>query len=129
MQIQTFMLELIVIAKQWLDLIIKHINVSMRENDIDLAENSINFLNKTYESTSLQNIRLALSSLTEAQIQTLMLASANKDYVFKILDSPIAPELRSSPKRTLICIIGIIIGMISGILFTIFTHYLNKNGQ
>lgn len=118
-----------VIAKQWLDLIIKHINESMRENDIDLAENSINFLNKTYESTSLQNIRLALSSLTEAQIQTLMLASANKDYVFKILDSPIAPELRSSPKRKLICIISIIIGMIFGILISIFTHYLNKNVQ
>ena len=42
------------IAKKWLDIIIKNINESMREEDKKLALDSINFLNKSSEETNLK---------------------------------------------------------------------------
>jgi LPS O-antigen subunit length determinant protein (WzzB/FepE family) len=45
-----------------------------------------------------------------------MLASANDAYVFKIIDSPIEAEIKSSPNRILIVILGTIVGLIMSML-------------
>ena len=94
------------IAKEWLGTIIKNINESMREENKETAKKAINFLNETSSSTNIQSLKDAISTLLESQMQTLMLASTYEDYVFKAIDSPIPPEMKSSPNRAFICIIG-----------------------
>ena len=39
-----------------------------------------------------------------------MLAAASEEYVFQIIDPPVAPELKSEPSRALICILGVLLG-------------------
>ena len=111
------------IAKKWLDLIIYNINESMREIDKRDAQNAINFLNESTNTTSIQSIREVISALLESKMQTLMLASTNKDYVFKVLDSPIVPELKSGPYRSIICLIGTLIGGFISLLIVFIQHY------
>lgn len=106
------------IAKAWVDIIIKNINTSMRELDQSVSSNSIDFLNEMIIETNNKEIREVLSDLLATQMQNLMLASANENYVFKILDSPQIPERKSAPSRLAILIIGTIIGFILGLIIS-----------
>ena len=63
------------IAKQWLDIIITNINESMREFDKNTSEDAILFLNKRAETIRLTELKQAIATLLESQMQTLMMAS------------------------------------------------------
>lgn len=110
------------LAKLWLDLITSNINNSMREIDKKSAQESINFLQVNRENTNLQYMQETFSRLMESQVQTLMLASSNESYVFKIISPAYPPELKDSPSRALICIVGTFIGfMLSCLYFIVLT--------
>ncbi len=114
------------IAKKWVDLIIKSINESMREEDKNLAIKSIEFLNESSSKTNLNDIKEAMSELLEKQIQNLMFASANEFYVYKIIDSPVVPELKSKPNRALFCIVGTLLGGILSVIIALIMFYVKK---
>ena len=95
----------------------------MREIDKLDAQNSIDFLKKSSQTVSIQSIKEVVSKLLEGQMQTLMLASSNKAYVFKTINSPIVPEDKSRPSRAIICILGTVLGGIMSILFVLFQNY------
>jgi LPS O-antigen subunit length determinant protein (WzzB/FepE family) len=111
-----------VIAKNWVDLIIKNINDSMRDEDKEIAQNSINYLDKFSQTTNVKSIKDSITNLLESQLQTLMLTSSNDDYIYKIIDSPVIPELKTEPSRSVISILGTFIGLIFGILVSLFVH-------
>jgi LPS O-antigen subunit length determinant protein (WzzB/FepE family) len=111
------------IAKSWLSLIINKINSHMREIDKDIAKNSIDFLNTKSQETNLSDIKDVIFGILETQIQTLTLAEANEDYVFKIISSPIVPERKSKPSRSSICIMGTILGFILSIISSLTLHF------
>lgn len=104
------------IAKKWVDLIVLNINESMRLLDINSAKKSIDFLNDLSSKTNVQSIKEVILKLLETQMQTLMLASSNDAYVFKIIDSPIVPEKKSGPQRKFILIIGTILGGLTSVI-------------
>lgn len=112
-----------VIAKEWVDIIIYNINESMREVDKLDAQNSINFLNESSKSIKVQSIKEVVAKLLESQMQTLMLASSNKAYVFKTINSPIVPEEKSSPRRSLLVILGFFLGLILSLLIVLIQHF------
>jgi LPS O-antigen subunit length determinant protein (WzzB/FepE family) len=115
-----------VLAKKWLDIIIYNINESMRQNDLETAQNAINYLNESVLSTNIQSIKDVISNLLESQMQVLMLANSDQYYVLKVLDSPIVPEKKSSPNRALICILGSLIGAIFSILIIVLRQSLQN---
>tara|TARA_B110000090_G_C13385618_1_gene447595 strand:+ start:209 stop:1135 length:927 start_codon:yes stop_codon:yes gene_type:complete len=114
------------IAKEWLDIIIEGINNIMRMEDITKAQNSINFLNESTKIANIQSIKDAISTLLESQMKTLMLASSNDSYVFRVLDTPIVSEKKSGPARAIICILGTFIGTMLSLCF-IFLNKIKKN--
>jgi LPS O-antigen subunit length determinant protein (WzzB/FepE family) len=110
------------IAKKWLEIIIEKINFSMREEDKKIAENSIIYLNEISSQTKIQSIKEAISGLVEEQMNILMLANANEAYVFKIIDPPLASEIKSEPNRTLICILITLMGFMVSVVFVLFFY-------
>jgi len=115
------------IAKEWVDIIIKNINESMRSANMEISSNSINFLKERSQTTNLKEIRDAISQLLQSQMQSLMLASVSESYVYKILNSPIAPEKKSSPGRALICFFGTFIGLLAAMFLAMLMHFREKN--
>ena len=111
------------VAKEWMDVIIYNINERMREIDKEDAQNSINFLSDSIKTTNSQSIKLVFSKLMESQMQTLMLASSNEDYIFKTINSPIVPEEKSGPNRAFICIVGTLFGFIFSIILVLIQHF------
>ena len=111
------------IAKKWLDIIVNNINESMREEDKAIASNAIMFLNESSLTTNNNQLKEAIATLLENQMQDLMLASAHKDYIFKTIDSPLAPEEESSPNRILIVLLGIFFGIIFSFATIALNHF------
>ena len=114
------------VAKRWLDIIITNINESMRNENKKAATNSVDFLNATLETTNIKEIRDVISQLLESQMQNLMLTSASESYVYKILDSPIAPERKSSPNRFFIVLFGTFIGFFIGVFISFILYYRSE---
>ncbi len=56
-------------------------------------------------------------------MKILMMVEANEDYIFKVIELPIAPEIPSEPKRLLIVILGAIMGFMIGVLGSLVFHY------
>ena len=114
------------VAKEWLEIIIYNINESMRDENIKTASNSINFLNNQMQSTNLKELKDGLSQLMQSQMQNLMLASVSDSYIYKVINSPIAPERKSAPSRAFICIFGTFIGFLISSLFSLLRYYKIK---
>lgn len=114
------------IAKEWNEIIIKAINKSMRDQDKLKATKSVNFLNKLTLEVNYDEIKRSISSLQQEQMKQLMMIEANEDYIYKILDAPIAPELKSEPKRSVLVILTTLFGFFLSI-FLIFVKDYSRN--
>tara|TARA_B100000900_G_C20542830_1_gene701256 strand:+ start:61 stop:990 length:930 start_codon:yes stop_codon:yes gene_type:complete len=102
--------------------IINRINTISMQEDIKIAQKTIDYLQIEVEKTQLNDVRLAINNLIEKQIETISLAQASPEYLLKTLSSPIAPELKTSPKRSVIVIlVGLFTGFV-GTMFFIFQH-------
>lgn len=106
-----------IVAQQWLSWIIDDINNTMKTRDVIEAEESNNFLRKQLQETKISDIREVLYNLIEEQTKTIMFANVREEYVFKVIDPPLVPEMKSGPNRLLKCILG---GMLGGMLATLF---------
>ena len=53
-----------------------------------------------------------------------MFAQVRNEYVVKTIDRPIIPEKKISPKRSVICIVGTLLGCVFGICFVISRKYI-----
>jgi len=87
------------------------------------ARDSISFLEKELEQTSILNSQTILYSLIEQQMGKIMLANIRDEFVFKIIDPAVNPR-RTEDKPVLIIIL---IGLIFGLIFGIFTAISAKN--
>ena len=112
-----------VVAQAWVALIIEAVTEELRGSDVEEAQGSIAFLEQQRTQTSLVSLDEVFAQLIEEQTKTIMLANVSKDYVFSVIDPAVVPELKSEPKRALICILGTLLGGMLGVLLVLFRHY------
>lgn len=117
------------IAQQWVEIMINQIDQVMRDQDRQTATKSIEYLNSLAPTVNYEEIKKALSALQQEQMKRLMMVEANDNYIFKVLDSPIVPEVKSRPKRSLIVIWGTILGMVLSALGVLVFNYTRKSSN
>ncbi|ATG76472.1 Wzz/FepE/Etk N-terminal domain-containing protein [Pseudoalteromonas sp. 1_2015MBL_MicDiv] len=115
-----------VIAQQWVNWLINDINSEMKKRDVAEANKSTEFLTKQLEKTKIADIRTMLFKLIEEQTKTIMFANVRDEYVFKTIDPALVPEEKSGPKRALICILGMFLGGILSIVFTLLMYFSRR---
>ena len=115
------------VAQQWVSWLVKDINKVMKERDVAEAIRSREFLNKQIALTNVADIRSILYKLVEEQAKTIMFAEVRDEYVFKTIDPAIAPEDKAEPKRAVICLLGIILGGILGVMLVLIRHFIRKD--
>jgi len=115
------------IAQQWVEIMMDQIDQVMRDQDRQTAMQSIEFLNSLAPTVNYEEIKQALSSLQQEQMKRLMMVEANDNYIFKVLDSPIVPEMKLKPKRSLIVILGSMLGMMLSVLGVLVFYYTRKS--
>ena len=72
-------------------------------------------------------MRQALSSLVQSETETLLLAKASPDFLFKVLDPAFSAEKKVSPSRVIIILFGLILGFVIGILYVFLNNNRVKN--
>ena len=114
------------IAKIWIEELIYLVNKTIKDEDVAKAERSITYLKEQINNTQLDELQAQFFELIQAQTETVMLAKATPEYLFSIIDPPVAPELKSEPNRLIIVFIGSFIGFILAIFFVLMRDFIKR---
>jgi uncharacterized protein involved in exopolysaccharide biosynthesis len=103
--------------------IIRELNNFTKLNDINESNKAINFLENRIKQTRESEVKFQINSLIISHLNRLMMADINENYLLEIVDPPYIPELRTSPKRSIICIMITVIGTLLTSFLIIVYHY------
>lgn len=103
------------IAQQWATWLVAEINQVMRERTIAETTQNLNYLQEQLQKTSVADMQATFYKLIEEQTKSLMLAEVQDEFVFKVVDPAVVPELKDGPKRALICVLGTLLGGMLGV--------------
>lgn len=99
----------------WADLIVKRINKALHDEFLHETHRNLNYLNEQLLKTQNSEMRSVIFALIQEQVKKEMLSSDPTNYAYKIVDPAVVPEKKSSPKRSLYAIMGMLIGGIIGV--------------
>lgn len=116
------------LSKQWVDWLVEDINDEIRQQEVVEAENSIAFLQEQLVATPLADMQTIFYQLIEEQTQTIMLANARPEYLFRTVDPAVVSEEPIRPRRMLICIVGVLLGGFFSLLFVVGRHFFKAHG-
>ena len=112
-----------VFAKDFLELIIREGNELIRKKDMEESKQGLEYLTSELTKTPFVAIKESINALIEVQLETQMLAQINQDYILIEIEPPFIPEQKSKPSRSLICILGTMLGGILSVLIVLIRHY------
>ena len=111
-------------ASEFIKIAVQELNLITKEIDYKKALLSLEYLKNELEKSQQVEIKNSINSLISSQLNTMMLSSVNEDYLLKYLDEPYAPEIKFSPKRSVICILAAIFGLFVALLSVLTRNYL-----
>ena len=117
-----------VAAQQWAQSLVRDINEHMRDQDIEEAEASIDYLESKLTETNIAGMQQVFYQLIESETRTVMLANAQREYVFKTVDPAVVPQEKSEPKRALIVVMATMLGGMLGV-FAVFIRAFIRGGK
>jgi hypothetical protein len=103
-----------IVAARWANDFVGLANELLRERAILESTRNIEYLNKQLAQTNVVEIQQAIYRLIEGETKTLMLAHGRAEYAFTIVDPAVSPEVRFSPRRTLLVMSGLLVGGLAG---------------
>ena len=112
------------LSRKWVNWIIEDINLTMRDKDIAMADQRIEYLENKIKDIKHTDLRNTFYSLIEDELRNKMLAETQKEYVFTIVDPAVVPGKKYGPSRALICILGTMLGGILGLIVVSLRHAL-----
>lgn len=112
------------LAAIWTNWLVEDLNNQMRAIDADSARASIRFLKEEAEQTPVVGLQEAFYRLIEEQTKSLMLTHVEAEYVFKVIDPAVAPDLKTKPRRALICIAMTFGGVCFAVLLALLSDFV-----
>ena len=113
-------------AKDFLDLIIKELNNTIRINDLNESIDSINFLTKEAETSKYTELKNSINGLIKTQLQKKMISQIRKDYIVKPIDTPHIPEKKIKPQKSSILIASFLASLLFSCLL-VLSHFFLTN--
>jgi len=113
-------------AADWVNLLLKKLNQHQKQEAIQEAQKSIDYLNHELADTNIVEMRQSMFQLIEAQTKKIMLANVRDEFAFKVIDPAVAPENRIKPKRKLMLILGLMVGVMLGVFIAFFLSFIRS---
>lgn len=114
------------VAAGWAQELVNRINEQLRLRDLEHSERKLKYLNAELETANLLEVRQAISSVIEEQIQTITLAKGDPEYAFRVIDPPRVPQERERPKRTLIVVLATMTGGLVGVCAVAVAYMMRR---
>jgi uncharacterized protein involved in exopolysaccharide biosynthesis len=111
-------------AARWANMYVALANELIRARAIDDSRRNIEYLNKQLAVSNVVQVQELMYRLIEAETKTLMLANGRSEYAFTVVDPAVAPEMRVRPRRTLIALLGLAIGVLLGTAAAFLHSYI-----
>lgn len=99
-----------VVAARWANDFLAMANELIRTKALDQAKRNVAYLTEQTGKTTSVEVQQALYTLVESETRKMMLANERTEYAFAVADPAVAPEIRSSPKRTMLLLSGLGLG-------------------
>ena len=109
--------------------LVSNINFKAKQRAILEAKNSISFLEKELEQTSVLNAQGILYNLIEQQTSIIMMANVRDEFVFKVIDPAVVPTRTETKPILIIIFIGMLLGIFSGSFLSISVNYFKEQSQ
>lgn len=103
-------------AQDMLNTIVQELNRLERRRALTQATENMNYIREQLEKEHNSDLKNALSAVAQGQLAQIMFATVQKDYAVEIIDPPYRPIMRSAPRRTLIVIVGTMLGAVVAVL-------------
>jgi uncharacterized protein involved in exopolysaccharide biosynthesis len=100
-------------AAAWADLLVERVNDRMRQRAISDADGSVRYLKQELAAATVLALQQSIARVLEIDLQKLALASAEKEYTFRVIDHAQVPKRRwvAHPHRVLIVLGAFFLGM------------------
>jgi uncharacterized protein involved in exopolysaccharide biosynthesis len=105
------------VAARWANDFVALANDIVRQRAIADASREIAYLNDQLQKTNELEVRKGMYNLVEVETKTLMLANGRAEYAFTVVDPAVAADIRVSPRRALMAVSGVAVGLFLGTLF------------
>jgi len=109
-----------IFAEKLLNVVIQEINEITRLKDLSESESALFFLQDESQKNKNRNIEQSLIALMRVEMEKQMLSQISQNYVFKFIDKPFIPELKTGPNRAIICIVSFFVGLFLSCAFVLF---------
>lgn len=116
-----------VIAARWANGFVALANEFVRTRALEDSSRSIDYLNKQIAQTNVLEVQRVMYNLIESETKTLMLANARVEYAFTIVDPAVPPEVRISPKRSLMVLSGVVLGLFIGSILALAYNTMGRH--
>ncbi|MGB1836839.1 Wzz/FepE/Etk N-terminal domain-containing protein [Marinobacter adhaerens] len=117
-----------VASQQWAEWLVADINEHMRRKDVAESNARISYLQEKLNDTNVAGMQQVFYQLIESETRTVMLANAQKEYVFETVDPAVIPEEKVAPKRGLIVALSVMLGTMLGVAL-VFAYFFMANGS
>lgn len=118
-----------VVAAQWANNLVALTNHYLRQQTISRTRRELAYLRQEIRKTNIVEVRNAIYTLMQEEIKTLMIATARKQFAFRVVDPAIPPTHKSSPRPLLWAIAGIFAGALLGAFFATLRETLRADGR
>ena len=108
------------VAAQWLDLLVKEMNVFWQNKTQQETEKYIALLNEQAAETGNSELQSILYSLIGEQTKTLLLNNISDEVMFETVAPVVVPEEKSAPSRALLCIVAFMFSGLISVLIVVF---------
>lgn len=113
-----------VVAAQWANGLVALANRYLRQQTIARTRRELNYLRQEIPKTNVVEVRNAIYTLMQEEIKTLMIATARKQFAFRIVDPAIPPSHKVFPRPLLWTIAGALLGILFGIFVAVLRETL-----
>ncbi|MEE4162950.1 MAG: Wzz/FepE/Etk N-terminal domain-containing protein [Woeseiaceae bacterium] len=97
-------------AAEWASLLVQRLNSKLRDQTLKEAETNVAYLQGEMQKTNVVTLQQAVGRLVESELQKLMLARGTEEFAFRTIDPAQPPDRRIRPKRSLIVVVGTLLG-------------------
>jgi uncharacterized protein involved in exopolysaccharide biosynthesis len=109
-------------AAEWVNKLVAAINADIRSKDVSEANRAIAYLRQQLEQTQLVDMQRVFYQLIESQTRITMLADVRDEYVLRVIDPAVVPDVKAEPRRSMMVMVGTMVGG----LFALALVYLRR---
>lgn len=117
------------LAAEWANDMVDYLNQYLAERSIQRSERNLKYEREALMKEQIEEFRKSLLDLIAQDTKNAMLATAQKDFGFKVIDPAVEPDRKAKPKRAIIVLLATVMaGFISILIALMFDRRSAKKG-